>query len=73
MLIELTVPAMETVTVAVAVVAAVDPEKEIVGATVYPAPIVAPVPTHHGFVVLLNPTAVTIPVIGWIVAIPTAT
>ena len=33
---------------------------------------VAPVPTHQGSVVELNPTAVTIPVIESIVAIPTA-
>ena len=58
-----TVPATDTVTVAVACTGDGFPEKEILGATVYPRPIVAPVPTHHGSVVLLNPTAVTIPVI----------
>ena len=68
----LTVPAAETVTVAVARTGDGFPEKEIVGVTVYPRPIVAPVPTHQGSVVELNPTAVTIPVIGCIVAIPTA-
>ena len=67
-----TVPARETVTEAVACDADGVPEKEIVGVTVYPAPIVAPVPTHHRSVVELNPTAVTNPVIGAIVAIPTA-
>ena len=41
------------------------------GATVYPAPIVAPVPTAQGSS-LLKETAVTMPVIGCIVAIPTA-
>ena len=64
MLIVLTVPATETVTVAVACTGDGLPLKDIVGAAVYPIPMVAPVPTHHGSVVLLNPTAVTIPVIG---------
>ena len=57
-------PATETVTVAVACAGDGLPLKDIVGVTVYPRPIVAPVPTHQGSVVLLNPTAVTIPVIG---------
>ena len=69
----LTVPATETVTVAVALTGDGLPLKDIVGATVYPRPIVAPVPTHHGSVVVLNQTAVTIPVTESIVAIPTAT
>ena len=48
MLMVLTVPATETVTVAVACTGDGFPEKEIVGATVYPAPIVAPVPVDSG-------------------------
>jgi hypothetical protein len=70
--IDVIVPATPTVAVAVAVTGDGLPENVILGATVYPNPIVAPVPTHHGSVVELNPTAVTIPVIGSIVAIPTA-
>ena len=45
----------------------------IVGAAVYPKPIVAAVPVAQESVCVLNPTAVTIPVIESIVAIPTAT
>ena len=63
MLTDVIVPATETDTVAVAVVAEVLPEKVICGATVYPAPIVAPVLTAHGSDTLKE-TAVTIPVIG---------
>ena len=46
--------------------------KVIVGVTVYPKPIVAPVPVAQESD-MLKETAVTIPVIGCIVAIPTAT
>ena len=70
MLIELTVPAAETVTVAVAVTGDGD-EKDIVGLTVYPIPIVAPLPTAHGSVTSKD-NPVTTPVIELIVATPTA-
>ena len=70
-LILLTVPAADTVTVAVAWTGD-GALNEIVGVTVYPKPIVAPVPTAQGSDTLKE-TAVTIPVIELIVAIPTAT
>ena len=47
------------------------PLKDIVGAAVYPAPIVAPVPVAQESDSSKD-TAVTIPVIASIVAIPTA-
>jgi len=59
----LTVPATDTVTLAVACTGDGFPENEIVGATVYPAPIVAPVPVAQESEILKD-TAVTIPVIG---------